>query len=359
MRPSILPAFRAAATPVLSVVIGLLLSGLIIWLAGGDPVAAFRALIEGAFVGRRSIELTILNAIPLMFTGLSVVIAFRAGLFNIGAEGQLMVGGVAAAALGAKLALGSILTPISALAGATAAGVLWAWPAAWLKGRRGIHEVITTLMLTYIAFHFTAYCRRYPLFDPASTSQSSITVPPEARLPRFGALFEIVGLPEGRLHLGLLIALAACVLCWIFLYRTVWGYEIRAVEDSAQAAAAAGIDGGRTLMIALCAGGALAGLGGGVQLLGLYYRISTDSFVGLGFAGFFIALLARNNPLAVIPAALFFGALRAGALNMQFEANIPINMADLTQGLIILVLATPMASRLLSWRPGRRIGRHA
>ena len=200
-----------------------------------------------------------------------------------------------------------------ALLGGAAAGAIWAFPAGWLRGRRGVHEVITTLMLSYIALHLTTFMRRYPLFDPKSTSQSSITVPSDARLPGLDALF--TGSRNlGRLNIGVLIAIAASIASWFFLYRTTWGFEIRAVGSNAAASAAAGIDGGKTMILALCVGGALAGLGGAVQLLGLYHRISTNSFVGLGFAGFFIALVARNNPLAVIPAALFFGALSAGGL---------------------------------------------
>jgi simple sugar transport system permease protein len=204
-------------------------------------------------------------------------------------------------------------------------------------------------MLSYIALHLTTFMRRYPLFDAKSTSQSSLTIPPNARLPGFEALSAPFGWDLGRLNIGVLIAIAASIATWFFLYRTTWGFEIRAVGSSAPASAAAGIDGGRTMIVALCVGGALAGLGGAVQLLGLYYRISTDSFVGLGFAGFFIALVARNNPLAVLPAALFFGALSAGGLNMQFSANVPIDVVQLAQGLIILVLATPAISVAFAW----------
>jgi len=177
-------------------------------------------------------------------------------------------------------------------------------------------------------------------------------VPSDARLPGLDALF--TGSNLGRLNIGILIAIAASIASWFFLYRTTWGFEIRAVGSNAAASAAAGIDGGKTMILALCVGGALAGLGGAVQLLGLYHRISTDSFVGLGFAGFFIALVARNNPLAVIPAALFFGALSAGGLNMQFSANVPINVVQLVQGLIILVLATPVISAVFSWPRRKR-----
>jgi ABC-type uncharacterized transport system permease subunit len=337
-----------------SVMIGLVLAGIIVWLAGRDPGAAFVALLRGSLVGGRNIELTVLNAIPLVFTGLSVAIAFRAGLFNIGAEGQVMVGGIAATAVGASLSAGSFWTPVAAMTAGTLAGIVWAFPAAWLRGRRGVHEVITTLMLSYIALYLTSFARRYPLFDPASTSQSSITVPPAARLPSLDALALPFGWHFGRVHLGLLVAIAASIGTWFLLHRTVWGYEIRAVGSNAAAAEAAGIDGGRTTIVALCVGGALAGLGGAVQLLGLYYRISTDSFVGLGFAGFFIALVAYNNPLAVLPAALFFGALRAGGLNMQFAANVPINVVELAQGLIILVLATPVVPSLFARLRQRR-----
>jgi general nucleoside transport system permease protein len=334
---------RALVVSISSVAIGLVLVGGIVGLAGHNPLTAFTAMVRGATYGSRNIELTFLNAIPLVFTGLSVAVAFRAGLFNIGAEGQVMIGGIAAAAISTSVAAGSFFTPLIALFGSAVAGIAWALPAAWLKGRRQVHEVITTLMLSYIALYLTTYARRYPLFDPKSTSQSSVTIPPDAQLPTL----DLLGSHLGRLHAGLLIAIAASIITWFFLYRTVWGFEIRAVGSSPAASSAAGIDDGRTFMTALCAGGGLAGLGGGVQLLGLYHRISTDSFIGLGFAGFFIALVARNNPLAVLPSALFFGALQAGGLNMQFAADLPINVVALAQGVIILVLATPVVGSLL------------
>lgn len=332
---------QTVGVSVASIVIGLVIAGAIVAAAGRDPWAAFIALVRGSVVGGTNIELTILNAIPLVFTGLSVAVAFRAGMFNIGAEGQVMIGGITAAAVGIHFGGGQFWTLLASLASGTITGALWAFPAGWLRGRRGVHEVITTLMLSYIALHLTTFTRRYPLFDPKSTSQSSLTIPQDARLPSFGALFPHIGWGIGQIHVGALIAIVATVATWFFLYRTVWGYEIRAVGSNPSAAAAGGIDGGRTMIVALCVGGALAGLGGAVQLLGLYYRISTDSFVGLGFAGFFIALVARNNPIAVVPSALFFGALNAGGLNMQFGANVPIDVVQLAQGLIILVLATP------------------
>lgn len=180
---------QSIGVSVASVFLGLLIAGAIIAATGRDPWAAFVALLRGSVVGRGNVELTILNAIPLVFTGLSVAVAFRAGLFNIGAEGQVMVGGIAATAIGIHFAGGPFWTPLVALLGGAAAGAIWAFPAGWLRGRRGVHEVITTLMLSYIALHLTTFMRRYPLFDPKSTSQSSITVPSDARLPGLDALF--------------------------------------------------------------------------------------------------------------------------------------------------------------------------
>lgn len=349
----ILSAIRAATVPLVSVLLGLAVASIVIALTGRSVEAALVALFRGALVGRNNIELTILNAIPLVFTGLSIAIAFRAGLFNIGAEGQVMVGGIVATWLGATLALGPVWTPLASLAGSAAAGAAWAYPAAWLKVRRGAHEVITTLMLSYIAFYLTTYARRYPLFDKSSTTQSSISVLPEARLPLLNQLAPFLDWERTRLHAGLFLAILAVAAGWVFLYRTVWGYEIRAIGSNPAAAAANGIGVQRTIVVTLCVAGAVAGLGGGVQLLGLYHKISTDSFIGLGFAGFFIALMARSEPLAVIPAALFFGALRAGGLNMQFAADVPFNLVELLQGLVIMIMATPALLGVL--RPsGRR-----
>jgi general nucleoside transport system permease protein len=329
------------------IILGLLISSIVIFLSGKDVIAAYKALYEGAFVGRTNIELTILNAIPLIFTGLSIAVCFRAGLFNIGAEGQVLLGGIAATWIGYSVKLGPTLTPILALLASILAGVVWALPSAIWRAKKGVSEVITTLMFSYIALHFMSYARKHLLFDPTSTTMSSVTVNEDAKLILLDKVFPFLNIGTTRIHLGIIIAIITAIIIWLFLYKSVWGFELRAVGENSSAASANGISVPGNLIMAMCIGGAIAGLGGGVQLLGLYHRISTDSFIGLGFSGFFIALLAKNQPFGVIPAAIFFGAIRAGALNMQFAANVPINLTELLQGVLILIIAIPYLSELV------------
>lgn len=340
-------AIRTLLLQVISIIFGLLVGAIAIKLSGRSVVDAYTALYNGAFVGRTSLELTILNAIPLVFTGLSIALGFRAGLFNIGAEGQLILGGIAATWVGTTLNVGPVFTTALALMAAAAAGLIWAFPAAWLRAKKGAHEVITTLMLSYIALHLMNFVRKNWLYDPQSTTESSITVNENAKLVLINKVLPFFELGNTRVHTGVLIAIGVVVVMWFFLYKTIWGFEVRIVGDNTSAASASGVSVSRTIILSLCLGGVLAGLGGGVQLLGLYHRISVDSFVGLGFTGFFIALLAQNQPLGMIPAAIFFGALRAGALNMQFQANVPMSLTEFLQGILILFIAVPVLGKSL------------
>ncbi len=354
---NLLNSSRTVLIQLISIVFGLVVGAIVIQLSGRDVLQAYSSLFKGAFIGKTNLELTLLNATPLVFTGLSIALGFRAGLFNIGAEGQVIMGGIAATWIGATVQAGPILTPLFALAGSAAAGFLWALPAAWWRAKRGVSEVITTLMLSYIALHFMALARKRLLHDPMSTTDSSVTIGENAKLLLMNEVFPFLNLGFTRVHIGVFIAIAAAIVIWVFLYRTVWGFEIRIIGDNPSAASATGISVPRTIINCLTIAGLLAGIGGGVQLLGLYHRISTDSLIGLGFTGFFIALLARNQPLAVIPAAIFFGAIRAGALNMQFEAGVPINLTELLQGVLILFIAVPVvAEKLLSIRASKSSG---
>jgi len=348
---------QGLAVPLVSFALALLLGGVLIWSTGGNPLAAYRALLLGALVGRSNLELTVLNATPLIFSGLAVALAFRGGLFNIGAEGQVMLGGIVGAWLGSALQLPPLVHIAVTLLAATLAGALWAFPPAIFKVRRGAHEVITTLMMSYVAFFLLAYVRKNILLDPVSTTYSSFTISPSATLPTLSAILPFLHLGYTRVHLGVLIAPLIAAIVWFLLTRTSYGYEIRAVGVNPDAAAGNGINVGRITILSLVVGGALAGLGGGVQLLGLYRRLSVDSFVGLGFAGIFVSLLAGNHPLGVIPAALLFGALQAGAFQMQLSANVPANLVDALQGIIIFVIAAPRLAHLILSRIRRR-GHH-
>ncbi|MDH4140579.1 MAG: ABC transporter permease, partial [Coriobacteriia bacterium] len=321
-----------AATPFLSVLIAVLVGSIIMLAAGYDPIAAFAAMFSGAFGGQRQIAETLLRTTPLIFTGLSVAYAFRAGLFNIGAEGQLFLGGLAAAWLGIVLAGLPWYVNIPALLLAAAlAGAAWAFIPALLKARIGAHEVITTMMFTYIGRYVVSWLVVGPLKAPGQIPQTA-ELPPESRLPKLHELFTF--LDPVRAHAGILIGIAACVIVWWLLKYTVLGYEARAVGFNPLASQTGGVSVSATTIKALCISGALAGLAGALEVMGVYYRLFDQFSSGFGFTGIAVALLAKNNPLGVIAAALLFGALSAGAGPMQLRADVPQKVILIIQAIV-------------------------
>lgn len=331
-------------TPFISVVIAVLIGSLIIRLAGYDPILAFSAMFKGAFGNQRQIGETLVNATPLMFTGLAVAYGFRAGLFNIGAEGQLFMGGLAAAYLGVALAgyPMAVSLPIILIGGALL-GAAWAFIPAVLKARVGAHEVITTMMFTYIGRYIVSWLVNGVLRAPGTTPQT-VEMPVTSQLPKLNAVFPF--LQPMRAHAGILIAVAFAIIVWLILKYTTMGYEARAVGFNQPAAQAAGISVSSTTIKSLCISGALAGLAGCTTVMGVYYRLFDQFSSGLGFTGIAVALLAKNNPIAVIPAALLFGALSAGASTMQLEANVSQKIIYILQGIIIFLVA---AETIVTW----------
>jgi simple sugar transport system permease protein len=290
-------------------------------------------MFAGAFGGSREIAETLVAATPLIFGGLAFAIAYQAGLFNIGIEGQLVVGGLAAGLVGAT-PLGlplAIHLPLALLA-AVVAGGLWGGVPGYLKARTGAHEVITTIMLNYIAYRVSAYViahdEIFPMVNPSL--QATNPVVPEARLPRF--------IEGTRLHTGLLLALAAAAILWYLLYRTTFGYRVRMVGLSRGAAAYAGVSWGRTITVAMVLSGLLGGLAGASEALGLqgrYFNISP----GYGFTAIAVGLVGRNHPAGVVLAGLLFGALNAGATRMQSAAGTSKDLVSVLLGLVILSVA--------------------
>jgi simple sugar transport system permease protein len=339
-------ALRMAGVPLLSVVLAMAIGSIIIASIGKDPVLAFSALLQGAFGGPVQIGETIMRATPLIFTGLAVAFGFRANLFNIGAEGQLVLGALAAAWLG--LALGG-LPPLLAvplvLLGAALFGAAWAFVPALLKARVGAHEVITTMMFSWIALYFTSWVVQYPLADAGGIPQTPM-LPPAAWLITLDKI--IPGIPPVRAHIGFLIAIAVAVLVWWILGRTTLGYEVRAVGYNAPAAENGGISIGWTTVRALCISGAIAGLAGASEVLGVQHRLfdQVSAGSGFGFTGIAVALLAKNNPLGVVFAAILFGALSAGAGTMQLEADVPQKIITIVQALVIFFVG---AETIITW----------
>jgi len=330
---------RKAGVPLLSVLLAMLVGSIVIVATGKDPVVAFAALLQGAFGGWRQIGDTILRSTPLMFTGLAVAFGFRANLFNIGAEGQLFIGGLAAAILG--VALGGlpwfVSVPAIIVLGALA-GAAWAFIPALLKAKVGAHEVITTMMFSYIARYLVSYLVNGPLRGDTAIPQTAL-IPASATLPTFDKVFSFIGLEPSRAHFGFILAIGVAVVIWLIFKYTTLGYEVRAVGYNPLAAENAGISVSWTTVRALCISGALAGLAGVVEVMGVHHRLFDQFSSGFGFTGIAVALLAKNHPLAVIPAALLFGALSAGGPAMQLEADVPLKLISIIQALVIFFVA--------------------
>jgi len=298
-----------------------------------------------------------LRATPLIFTGLAVAYGFSAGLFNIGAEGQLFMGGLAAAYLGVQLAGQPwyVAVPVLLL-GAMAAGAAWAFVPAVLKARIGAHEVITTMMFTYIGKYLVSWLVVGPLKAPGQIPQT-VTIGTTAQLPRIQTLFSeatLEALPFlrfGRAHMGIVVAILFAVIMWAILKYTTLGYEARAVGFNPTAAETGGISVSSTIIKALCISGALAGLSGAVEVMGVHYKIFDQFSSGFGFTGIAVALVAKKNPLGVIPAALLFGALSAGSGLMQLEADVPQKIISIIQAVVIFLIA---AESVIQWFIMRR-----
>src|SRR5712671_4250479 len=333
---------RAFLQPILAVFAGLCLGLAVTWIAGENPWHVFKILCLGAFGSSYDFGMTLSYATPLVFTGLSVAIAFHAGLFNIGAEGQLTMGALAAAAVGALWPrVPSPLAPILAILAAMAGGTVWGGIPGWLRARRGSHEVINTIMLNFIAAGLASYVALYLLKNPESQNPETPNIGPGYLIHQFGIFG---GAP---VSLALPVALLVAALVWLLLWKTTLGFEIRAVGQNEAAARAAGIDAGRIRIIALCAGGGIAGMVGLAEVLGNAGRFRVGFSPEYGFIGIAVALLGRNRPVGVVIAALLFGALHKGAADLDLETeHITREISLMLQALIILAVS---AEGLWTW----------
>ncbi len=310
------------------VVASFLISGLAAT-AGVPPASAIRALLLGAFGSSFAWTETLVRAIPICLTGLAVAWAFRAGLFNIGAEGQLLWGALAAAWVGAAFRLPAGLHVPAALAAAALAGALWAAPAAWLKARRGTPEVVTTLLLNFIAENLTRFLANNPLHDP--TQQG-------ARTEGIQATAELLTI-TGRLHTGLGVAIGMAVLAAVILARARFGFQLRLVGQNPKAARTADVPVTRTWTHVLLQSGALAGLAGAVEVLGIHHYFQAGFSPGYGFEGIAVAVLAASSPLGVLGASLFWGGLANGAVEMELSTGLSRHLVMVIQALVVLIVA--------------------
>jgi simple sugar transport system permease protein len=323
-------ALVAAAAPLAAVLLALAAGAVFIVAIGENPFAIYALMIGESLGTGYGLGQTLAKATPLIFTGLAVALGFRAGLFNIGAEGQLYLGGFAAALTGATFGAwpAALLLPACLLAAALAGGAWGAVPGA-LKARFGAHEVINTIMLNFIAFALVSFLGR-PLFQPATVRTAEIGA--GAVLPRLSDVLPALrGAPA---NMSLLLGLVVAALVFVIVFRTRFGYALRAVGLNAPAAAFGGISIGRTQALTMALSGAVAGLGGVHFVLGYKHFFELGFSAGAGFLGIAVALIGRNHPVGVVLAALFFGALSHGGL--VINERVPRELIDVLQGLVIL-----------------------
>jgi simple sugar transport system permease protein len=333
--------------PILAVVIALVLGGIVMLATGvsiGSIGTAFVALFTGSLGSIPALSETLTAAAPLTLAGLGLALGFRAGLFNIGAEGQLILGGMAAVAVGALMdAPIYIHLPLALLAGMLV-GALWAAIAGWLKAATGAHEVITTIMLNFIAMRLGDYLLRNPPIQKAGRSDPiSESVLPSAQLPKLLTWLD----PTLRVHLGIIITLVAVGLVYWLLFKTTTGFEFRSSGSNPDAARYAGMKSGLIIVVVMACSGALAGLAGANQVLGVLGRASPGFSGGAGFDAIAVALLGRSHPVGVLLAGLLFGALEAGGRQMQVSAGVRIDLISIIQALIIIFVAAPMLVRAI------------
>jgi ABC-type uncharacterized transport system permease subunit len=331
--------------PLLAIGFGALVTAAIMLAIGRDPIEVYSTMVRFSLTRADSVAAILFKATPLLFSGLAVALSFRANVWNIGVEGQYYIGAFAASYVGFTVrGLAAVIhVPLAVLA-AVAAGALWAFVPIALKLRRGAHEVITTIMMNYIAGAVVLYLLADVFRDPTQAGTPRVRTPlfeESARVPPLGPLLNRLGagIPEhSALNWFLPLGLLLCVAAWVWLARTRFGYEVRATALNPDAAEAAGVSLNRVRFVMFVASGAVAGVVGLSDILGFFGYFDIDFPKGLGFLGISVALLARNNPLGIIPSALLFGFLDRGAQGVQVFAGVPREVITILQAVIILAI---------------------
>lgn len=337
--------------PLIAVVAAFIVGGILILLVGDNPIQAYRLLLGSALSWPDGIGYVLFLATPLIFTGLAVLVGFRCGLFNIGAEGQLYIAAFATAWVGITFANLSawFLIPLCFLA-AILVGALWGAIPGVLKAHFGSHEVINTIMLNFIALYLISYLTQYHYKVPRDPILQTAPIGWGAHIARLGKF--IPGFPERiPLNVAFLLALLCCLLVYLFLWRTKWGYEIRATGSNPTAAEYGGISIRKQIVLAMAVSGALAGMVGINEVMGYRYRYYDGFSDNYGFTGIAVALLGRNHPVGVILAALLFAVLQHGGIYVDgFSEHITKDIVQVLQGIIILFVA---AEAFFKWSLGR------
>jgi len=326
-----------AILPFAGVVAALAIAGIFLALLKTDPLGAYLTLIDGALGSTFGITQTLVKATPLLLVGLGICIAFRANVINIGAEGQIIMGALAGAAIPLSLPdlPGLILIPAACLGGFLAGGI-WGFIPGILKARLRVNEILSTIMMNAIALQFMNFLLQGPLMDPENVKRGTFLAQ-SARLPQQVWLPRLV--PQTLLHAGLILAIVLAVLVYVFLWRTTIGYQIRAVGLSPEASRYSGIDVGRNVALSMALAGGFAGLAGVIEVIGVQHRLMEGLTSGYGFTGIVAALLGGLHPLGLLPASAFFGGLLVGADKMQRAVQIPSSLVTAILGMIVLVVS--------------------
>ena len=323
---------------ILALALSLLVSAALIATSGASPWEAMRALYKGAFGNWNAVLETLVQATPLMFTGLAMVVAFRAKIFNIGAEGQFFAGAMAATWI--NLNLTSLPNPviiILVIVFSMIVGGFYGFIPGYLKARFNANVIIVTVMLNYVIILFLSFLLGGVWMDPEVFTLAS---------KRFDVVTYFPTIFDSRLHLGLFLALIMSVIVYVILWKTPLGYQIRAIGDNPTAAKYKGTNIKLMTILVMVISGAIAGLAGGSEINGIHHRLLLDISTGYGFTGILIALLGRLHPFGVIPAAIFFGALVNGSVGMQIFTGVPVALVYSVQGIVLMCLLAAEALTL-------------
>jgi simple sugar transport system permease protein len=325
--------------PVLMLVPAFLLSMILIASIDVDPFHALRLLFAGAFGSLNSLGVTAIKVTPLLITGLGVAVGIRAGMFNLGGDGQIYLGGLGASVAVLYLVPSAppVVQVLLALLSGFIGGALWALVPALLRAFKGVTEVITTLLMTFIGVNVVTMLVQGPMGDPGASYPRSAAFPDGAALPKL--------IPGTQMHFGIILGLLLCVVVYYLIERVPFGLEIRAVGEGQKAARFTGVSVRKRLLQALMLSGALAGLAGSVEVLGLHHRLVSGFSPNYGFDAIAVAMLAASDPRWMFLSAVFFGALRAGAPVMERTLGVPSDLVFVTQGLAILAVVTGYALR--------------
>jgi simple sugar transport system permease protein len=348
--------FREALYPLIAVAAAFVIGAIIILIIGDNPITTFQLLVENSFGSVKGVTETLFYATPLIFTGLAVAVAFRCGLLNIGAEGQLYVAAFATAWVGIKfggtvvnvfgkdqdwswVSLPAIFLIPMCLATAIIVGGLWGAIPGYLKAKFGSHEVINTIMLNFVAIALVSYFTQYHYKIPGNPILETAPIGDAATIPQLNQFLPFIP-ADVKLNVSFLIAILMCVLVYIFLWKTKWGYELRAVGENPSAAEYGGISPKKQIIIAMTISGALAGMVAIGEVMGTRYLYYHEFSGGVGFLGIAVALLGRNHPLGIFIAAIFFAILLRGGIFVDaFTRYVSKDLVEVLQAIIILFVA--------------------